>query len=161
MVDLAAAAAEREEAAVALEAALDQDDEQVDAILDHQDPGDQAVQNQSPSVVVRVVASVEVVLEEAGRLWVDKVLYSHQTADVAAGDAVNVDADVAVGGPVVVQQSNRRAVTCIAHGLRQHDDVQQPVLLLHALYLLLLWLCDEPTIQPYSWISSRCEEPCA
>lgn len=99
-VDPAAAVAGREEVAVALEVGLDQDDEQVDAILDRQDPEGRAVQTQNPSVVVRAEASAEVVLEEAERLWVGKVPYIRQIADVA--DAEDVDAGVAAG-PVAQQ----------------------------------------------------------
>lgn len=156
MVDLAVVA-ETVEVAVALEVDLGPDDEQVDAILDRQDPGDQAVQSQIPSVAVRVVATVEVVLGEVERLWVDKALYSHQTADV-----VGVDADVAAAAAgLVVQQSDRHAATCTARELQRHDGVQQPVLLPHGPCPLLLWPCDEPTIQPYFSNASHYEGLCA
>jgi hypothetical protein len=153
----------------------DSDDGRVDARLDRQDLADQGAQSQSPSVGVRVVAFVEVDLGVVRRLLVGKGLCSHRivvagavaaeldvvgvvdvdvdadAADAAdAVDAADVDDAAAAAELVVVQQSNPHAVTCIEHELRQHDDVLQLVPLLHEPCPQLLWLCDGPTIPPYS-----------
>jgi hypothetical protein len=158
-----------EEVVVALVEDSGLDDGRVDAKLDRQDLADQEAQIQSPSVVVHAVASAGVDLVEVRRLLVGKDLCIHQTAVAVVGAAaelgvVDVDAAAAAddvdAGLVVARQSNHHAVTCIEHELRQHDGVLQPVLLLRELCPRLLWLCDGPTIQPYSWIAFHCEESC-
>ena len=165
---LVAVVAVAEEVAVALAEDFGSGDGRVDAIPDRQDLADQGAQTQIPSAVAHVVASVEVGLGEVRRPLVDKDLCSHQTAVAGAAEPVVVgvhaaaaDVDgVVVAELVVVQQSTHRAVTCIEHELRQHDGVLQPVLLLRGLCPRLLWLYDEPTIQPYSSIAFHCEESC-
>ena len=171
-VDLDAVVAVKEEVAAASVEDSGLDDGQVDATLNPQDLADQEAGTQIPSVVVHVVASVEVDLEEVRRLLAGKDLCIHQivvaVADAAfAAAAVDVDAVAAVADAdaddvaaelVVVRQSNHHAVTCIEHELRQHDGVLQPVPLLLEPCPRLLWLYDEPTIRPCSLIVSRCEE---
>jgi hypothetical protein len=167
-VVLAAVVAAAEVVAVALVEDFGSGGGQVDAILSRRDLGDRGVQSRSPSVEVRVVAIVEGDLVAVRRRWVGRDLCSHQivvagavaaelgvdvvdVAGVDAADAVGVaGADDVAAELVVVQRSDLHAATCIEHELQQHDAVLQLVPLLLELCPLLLWLYDEPTIQPYS-----------